>query len=472
MLFKTTRYQAVIFGFRQSYATVKKLVADKLIATMNDWLMLALGVLLTATTGLFVASEFSLINLDRNELESRRERGERGLSNSIRALKRTSTHLSGAQLGITLTTMLTGFWAEPALSNLLRPLFAGWGLDDAAVVPTSVIVTMVIATLFSTLLGELVPKKLALSEPLAVNRFVTPFQLIFTWLFSWMIWLLNRVGNSVVRWIGIEPREELSSSRTAEELASLVRRSASLGALDQQTATLITKTLQLTQLAASDVMTPRPRMFVVNRDDTAASVIAQCIATGHSRFPVLDGSSDDVVGVVHVKQAAAVPRERRAEVAVAALMAEPLRVPETMTLENLMGELRAKGLQFAIVADEYGGTAGLVTLEDLVEELVGELVDEHDRARVGVRRGGNDTVLFEGMMRPDELLEMAIKVPEHGAYETVGGFLMSELGRIPKVGDEVEIEDGLLRVERMEGRRVERIRFVPAPHDELGVQNA
>jgi len=449
-----------------------KRVADKLIATMNDWLMLALGVVLTATTGLFVASEFSLINLDRNELESRRERGERGLSNSIRALKRTSTHLSGAQLGITLTTMLTGFLAEPALSSLLRPLFAGWGIAAGAVEPSALIVTMVVATLFSTLLGELVPKKLALSEPLAVNRFVTPFQLVFTWLFSWMIWLLNKVGNGVVRWFGIEPREELSGSRTAEELASLVRRSASLGALDQQTATLITKTLQLTQLAASDVMTPRPRMFVVNRDDTAAAVIAQCIATGHSRFPVVDGSSDDVVGIVHVKQAAAVPRERRAEVAVTALMAEPLRVPETMSLETLMGELRAKGLQFAIVADEYGGTAGLVTLEDLVEELVGDLVDEHDRARVGVRRGGNDTVLFEGMMRPDELLEMAIKVPEHGAYETVGGYLMSVLGRIPKVGDEVEIEDGILRVERMEGRRVDRIRFVPASPEESEVQDA
>ena len=449
-----------------------KRVADKLIATMNDWLMLALGVVLTATTGLFVASEFSLINLDRNELESRRERGERGLSNSIRALKRTSTHLSGAQLGITLTTMLTGFLAEPALSSLLRPLFAGWGIAAGAVEPSALIVTMVVATLFSTLLGELVPKKLALSEPLAVNRFVTPFQLVFTWLFSWMIWLLNKVGNGVVRWFGIEPREELSGSRTAEELASLVRRSASLGALDQQTATLITKTLQLTQLAASDVMTPRPRMFVVNRDDSAAAVIAQCIATGHSRFPVVDGSSDDVVGIVHVKQAAAVPRERRAEVAVTALMAEPLRVPETMSLETLMGELRAKGLQFAIVADEYGGTAGLVTLEDLVEELVGDLVDEHDRARVGVRRGGNDTVLFEGMMRPDELLEMAIKVPEHGAYETVGGYLMSVLGRIPKVGDEVEIEDGILRVERMEGRRVDRIRFVPASPEESEVQDA
>ena len=434
--------------------------------------MLSLGVVLTAATGLFVASEFSLINLDRNELESRRERGEKGLSNSIRALRRTSTHLSGAQLGITLTTMLTGFWVEPALSNLLRPVLVGWGIQESAVEPIALVLTLVIATLFSTLLGELVPKKLALSEPLAVNRRVILFQLAFTWLFNWMIWLLNSVGNSVVRLFGIEPREELSSSRTAEELASLVRRSASLGALDQQTATLITKTLRLTQLAASDVMTPRPRMFVINRDDTAAAVIAQCVATGHSRFPVVDGSSDDVVGVVHVKQAAAVPRERRSEVAVTALMSAPLRVPETMSLENLMGELRAKGLQLAIVADEYGGTAGLVTLEDLVEELVGELVDEHDRAKVGVRRGGNDTVLFEGMMRPDELLEMAIKVPEHGAYETVGGYLMSVLGRIPKVGDEVEIEDGLLRIERMDNRRVERIRFVPRTPEELGANDA
>jgi len=428
---------------------------------MTEWIWLALGVVLTVGTGMFVASEFSLINLERTDLEARRNRGERGLSNSIRALQKTSTHLSGAQLGITITTMLTGFIAEPALTKLLKPVLAGWGIDGAAAEPTAVVATMVIATLFSTLVGELIPKKLALTLPLEVNRFVILFQMAFTWLFGWFIAGLNAVGNGVVRAFGVEPKEELSNSRTADELASLVRRSASLGALDQQTATLITKTLNLNQLVAADIMTPRPRMHVIEQDSSVAQVIELCNQTGHSRFPVTDGSTDDVVGLVHVKQAASVPREKRAEVSVAAIMVEAERVPETMPLESLMGLLRSKGLQLAIVVDEYGGTAGLATLEDLVEELVGELSDEHDRTHLGVRRGGGGSVLFPGLMRPDELKELAISIPDDGSYETVGGYLMSALGKIPVVGDTVDIDGGSLKVERMDGRRVDRVRFTP-----------
>ena len=427
---------------------------------MSDWLMLALGLALTVGTGIFVASEFSMLNLERNEIEARAERGEKGLSSTIRALKRTATHLSGARLGITLTTMLTGFLAEPALSHILE------GRVSAVV---AMVLTMFITTLFSTLFGELVPKKLALTMPLAVNRFVVNFQLAFTLIFSWMIAILNAAGNGIVRSMGIEPKEELSSARTAEELSSLVRRSASLGALDAQTATLLTKTLALSQLVAADVMTPRTRMASLHKDDSVADVIALSIKTGYSRFPVIEDSSDDVLGVVHVKQAAAIPREKRAGVQVTAIMVESLRVPETMRLETLMVELRAKGLQLAIVVDEYGGVAGLTTLEDLVEELVGELVDEHDRAKAGVTRGANSSILFPGMTRPDELLEMAIKVPANGAYETVAGFLMSELGRIPSVGDTVEIEDGILKVERMDGRRVDRVRFSPTVQIEAEV---
>jgi len=428
---------------------------------MTEWIWLALGVVLTVGTGMFVASEFSLINLERTDLEARRNRGERGLSNSIRALQKTSTHLSGAQLGITITTMLTGFIAEPALTKLLQPVLAGWGIDGAAAETTALVATMVIATLFSTLFGELIPKKLALTLPLEVNRFVILFQMAFTWLFGWFIKGLNAVGNGVVRAFGVEPKEELSNSRTADELASLVRRSASLGALDQQTATLITKTLNLNQLVAADIMTPRPRMHVIEQDSSVAQVIELCNQTGHSRFPVTDGSTDDVVGLVHVKQAASVPREKRAEVSVAAIMVEAERVPETMPLESLMGLLRSKGLQLAIVVDEYGGTAGLATLEDLVEELVGELSDEHDRTHLGVRRGGGGSVLFPGLMRPDQLKELAILIPDDGSYETVGGYLMSALGKIPVVGDSVDIDGGSLKVERMDGRRVDRVRFTP-----------
>jgi CBS domain containing-hemolysin-like protein len=357
--------------------------------------------------------------------------------------------------------MLTGFLVEPALTSLFAPVFSSWNLTDATARSFAVVLGMFLATLFSTLIGELVPKKLALTNPLETNRFVVLFQIAFTWTFGWMIVALNATGNAIVRLFGIEPKEELSSSRTAEELTSLVRRSASMGALDAKTATLLTKTLALSQLVAADVMTPRPRMHSLNKEENLNELIKLTNSTGHSRFPVTDGSTDDVVGIVHVKQAAAVPRQKRGDVNVAAIMSEPLRVPETMRLETLMVELRAKGLQLAIVVDEYGGTAGIATLEDLVEELVGELADEHDRAKTGVTRGANSSVLFPGMIRPDELREMAIKVPDDGAYETVAGFIMSSLGRIPSVGDEVEIEDGALRVERMESRRVDRVRFTP-----------
>jgi CBS domain containing-hemolysin-like protein len=434
---------------------------------MNEWLMLAFGLILTIGTGLFVASEFSLVNLERSDLEARQQRGEKGLGNSIRALARTSTHLSGAQLGITLTTMLTGFLVEPALTSLLKPTLVSFGIGTNLIDGVGLAVSMFLATLFSTLIGELVPKKLALTLPLQVNKFVVGFQLAFTWLFAGMIFVLNKVGNAIVRSFGIEPKEELSSTRTAEELTSLVRRSASLGALDAQTATLLTKTLALSQLVAADVMTPRPRMHALDKDASLAELIDASIKTGHSRFPISDGTSDDIIGVAHVKQAAAVPREKRGEVPVSAIMVEALRVPETMRLETLMVELRAKGLQLAIVVDEYGGTAGIATLEDLIEELVGELADEHDRAKAGVTRGANSSVLFPGMIRPDELLEMAIKVPADGAYETVAGFMMSELGRIPANGDEVQIEDGVLKVERMDGRRVDRVRFTPTNLSEV-----
>ncbi len=435
---------------------------------MNDWLLLGVGFLLTVGTGIFVASEFSMINLERNELEARASRGEKNLGPTIRALRKTSTHLSGAQLGITLTTMLTGFLAEPALSNLLAPAFFNLGVSQTVVQGLALAVGMFIATLFSTLIGELVPKKLALTLPLETNKFVVRIQIGFTWITGWMLVALNTVGNGIVRLFGIEPKEELSSSRTAEELSSLVRRSALMGALDAHTATLLTKTLALSQLTAADVMTPRPRMFTIDREQTVEDVVALTNKTGHSRFPVIDGDSDSVLGIAHVKQAAAVPREKRAEVPVGAILVEAIRVPETMGLEALMVELRAKGLQLAIVVDEYGGTAGLVTLEDLVEELVGELADEHDRAKAGIIRGVNESVLFPGMTRPDELAEMAIKVPDDGAYETVGGFIMSELGRIPLRGDEVRIENGVLKVERMDGRRVDRVRFTP---DELEVND-
>jgi CBS domain containing-hemolysin-like protein len=432
---------------------------------MYEWLMLGAGLLLTVGTGLFVASEFSLVNLDRADLEARQSKGERGLAPTISALKRTSTHLSSAQLGITLTTLLTGYTMEPAFSILFTPAFVAIGIAEAAIPATATIVAVVVATLLSMIIGELVPKNFALALPLKTARLVIPFQILFTTVFRPAVSLLNNTANAIIRSFGIEPKEELSGARTAEELSSLVRRSASEGSLESDTATLLARTLVFSDLTAQDVMTPRPRVKSVDRTDTAFDVIELARTTGLSRFPVIDDSIDDIVGLVHVKQAVAVPRDKRTDVPVSALSTEPLRVPETMRLDSLLAELRGRGFQMAVVLDEYGGTAGVATLEDLVEELVGEVSDEHDRTKADVVRS-RDWFTFPGILRPDELLERTgVSVPEEGPFETVAGWLMSELGRLPQIGDVVDIDHGRFRIERLDGRRIDRVRYTPTPAD-------
>ncbi len=432
---------------------------------LTEWLLLGVGVLLTIGTGFFVASEFALVNLDRGDLEAREAKGERHLGPIIGALKVTSTHLSSAQLGITITTLLTGYTMEPAMSALLREPLLGTGLPEGAVEPIGTVAGVLLATLLSMIFGELVPKNLALSVPRATAKIVVPFQVAFTAVFRPAVSLLNNTANAILRALGVEPKEELSGARSADELSSLVRRSATAGVLDQDTATLLTRTLGFSEHTASDVMTPRPRIASLERSDTAADVIELTRRTGYSRFPVTDGGLDEIVGLVHVKQAVAVPREKRATVPVGALETEALRVPETMRLDALLEELRGRGYQMAVVVDEYGGTAGVATLEDLVEELVGDLVDEHDRTRAGVVRS-KTSMSFPGSLRPDELLDQAgVEVPEEGPYETVAGYVLSELGRLADVGDEVLIPAGTLRVVRMDGRRIDRIRFTPRPEE-------
>ncbi|MFT4136045.1 hemolysin family protein [Microbacterium sp.] len=428
-----------------------------------DLVMLGVGLLLTIGTGLFVASEFALVNLDRADLEARQAAGETRLALTIEALKITSTHLSSAQLGITLTTLLTGYTMEPALSNLLGPVFSAWGMGEAVSRPLATVLGIGIATVFSMILGELVPKNFALAVPRTTARLVMGFQVAFTTVFRPAVAVLNGSANGVLRAMGIEPKEELSGARTAEELSSLVRRSAQAGVLEQDTASLLDRTLTFARLTADDVMTPRPSVHAVAAGDSVERVVQLARRTGHSRFPVYDESMDDIIGIAHVKQAVSVPRERRADVPAAAIAEEPLRVPEAVHLDALMSELRARGYQMAIVVDEYGGTAGVVTLEDLVEEIVGEVLDEHDRGGAGIVRAGG-AVILPGDLRPDEVLDRTgIRVPEGEVYDTVGGFLMAQLERIPVVGDAVEIEDGTLDVQRMDGRRVARVRFVPRP---------
>jgi CBS domain containing-hemolysin-like protein len=428
----------------------------------QDLVLFLLGVLLAAGTGVFVGSEFALLNLDRADLEKRKARGERGFRITIAALKRTSTHLSSAQLGITLTTLLTGYTMEPAISSMLSGPLSQVGLPDEFLRPVGGVLGILVATTISMIFGELVPKNYALAVPRQTARVLVPLQVAFTFLFRPFIAVLNGSANRILRAMGIEPKEELSAARTADELSSLVQRSALQGLLENDTATLLSRTIEFSQRNAIDVMTPRPRVRAVHRGDTAQDIIGLAQETGFSRFPVIDESIDDVRGVVHVKQAVAVPVEKRSEVPASALQSDVIRVPETMSLDVLLTELRGRGYQLAIVVDEYGGTSGIATLEDLVEELIGEVADEHDRPPLDVVRA-RDWFTFPAGLRPDELWERTgVQVPENGHYETMAGFILQELGRMAEVGDTVTIATGEFRVERMEARRIDRVRFTPS----------
>jgi CBS domain containing-hemolysin-like protein len=428
---------------------------------VTAWLLLALGVLLTVGTALFVAAEFSLVSLDRPTVQRAVEAGDHAAAGVLAAVRSLSTQLSGAQVGITVTTLGVGYLVQPSLATLLAPALARLGVAAGATGVLAVALGLLLATVFSMVVGELVPQNLGISAPLATAKVVAGPQRGFTRAVRPLIALFNGSANHVLRALGVEPQEELSSARTPEELAALVRRSAEVGTLDEGTATLITRTLDFGTRTAADVMTPRVRLETVQRDDSAEVVLRLARRTGFSRFPVVDEDVDDIVGVVHLKAVLGVPRERRPDVPCAALMAEALRVPETIRLDPLLLQLRQHGLQLAVVVDEYGGTAGVVTLEDVVEEIVGEVADEHDRSRLGVVRHRDGSYTVPGLMRPDEVREAVdLMIPDGSAYETVGGFVMASLGRLPRVGDEVALPGVLLRVERMDGRRVDRVRAV------------
>lgn len=427
---------------------------------LTEWLLVGLGVLLTAGTAVFVAAEFALVTLDPGVVD--REvamRPDRRTASVRSALRELSTQLSGAQVGITVTTITLGYTAQPALSAILAEPLGSTSLAEGAATGVAAAVSLVVINVLSMVFGELVPKNAALSSPFATARLVTPVQRGFTAALRPLITVLNNSANALLRGLGVVPREELSGGRSPQELVALVRRSAAVGTLDAGTATLLANSIELDTLTAVDVMTDRTRMAVVRREDSAADVVARARATGHSRFPVIGDSHDDVVGIVHLRRAIAVPYRRRAEVPAPALMDPAPRVPETVTLGPLLVELREYGLQMAVVVDEYGGTSGVVTLEDVVEELVGDVADEHDPRRAGVRRVSDGVWSVPGLLRPDELTEQTgLVVPEDGAYETLGGLVMACLGRVPHVGDVAELPEVVLRVEAMAGRRVSRVR--------------
>jgi CBS domain containing-hemolysin-like protein len=422
-------------------------------------------VALTAGNAFFVAAEFALVTVDRAEIDKRADAGDRQARTVRKALRELSFQLSGAQLGITITALLTGYLAEPALAKLFRPVIRPLAGDATDSVTTAL--ALGLATLLSMLFGELVPKNAALARPMPVALSTAAPMRTFSIMFGWLIRALNGSANWLVRRLGVEPQEELASARSPEELGLLAAISARAGALPADTAMLLRRTIRFGEKRAAEAMTPRVDVVALKADATVAELIAAAQETGHTRFPVYEDTLDLVTGVAGVPDALGVPPIRRSTTTVAAVAREPVYVPESLDLDSVLAALRAADADLAIVVDEYGGTDGVVTLEDLVEELVGEIADEFDPDSVEdtgpvelTAPGGQQSFLVDGVLREDEVQEQTgFRLPE-GPYETLAGFLMARLGHIPVVGETVEENGWEFTVVEMDRHRIEQVRVV------------
>jgi CBS domain containing-hemolysin-like protein len=442
-------------------------------------LLILASVALVLACGIFVAAEFALVTVDRAAVEREASAGSRSAAGVQTALRSLSTQLSGAQVGITVTNLAIGFLAEPAIAELVRGPLEAAGVPATAVGPIAIAIGLVLATGATMVFGELVPKNLAIAKPMATAKATQAAQRAFTSTMKLPIKALNGSANTIVRRLGIEPQEELRSARNSTELASLIRRSAKQGTLDTETADLMERSVTFGRRTAGEIMTPRVHMDSVDAQDRVSVVIELARATGHSRFPVVSRENDNVVGAVHVKNAVAVDQEERRRIRVRDIMTDATAVPETLRLDPLLALLREEGFQMAVVVDEYGGTDGIVTLEDVVEEIVGDIADEHDALGSRARKRRDGTWSVSGLLRPDEVAAFTqIALPEHEDYDTVAGLFLQTLGRMPDSGDRIVVplptrldedgeplpaEEAVITVERLDGLRIDRLQLASRP---------
>ncbi|MFD7971397.1 hemolysin family protein [Streptomyces clavifer] len=430
---------------------------------MTEVLLLLLALALTLACAVFVAAEFSLTTIERGELERAAAAGERGAASALSAAKGLTFQLSGAQLGITVTSLVIGMLAEPSLAALLRGPLEASGLPDGAVSPVATLLGVTVATVVLMVVGELVPKNWAISSPLAVAKVVAGPQRGFTAAFAPLIRHLNNAANRIVRRFGLEPQEELASARSPQELVALVRHSAREGAIEQDAAELFVRTLHLGELTAENVMTPRVDVLALEAHATAADAANLTLATGLSRFPVYRDSLDEVIGTVHIRDVLALDEGVRSRTPVTDLATEPLLVPDSLPVDRLLQQLR-KHRTMAVVIDEYGGTAGLATVEDIVEEVVGEVRDEHDPHEVPdlvlLDRPADGHAVWEadGGVRLDQLEEIGLTAPD-GPYETLAGLVAARLERIPTLTDRIEVGGWQVAVLRVQHHRADRVRI-------------
>ncbi|MGH3666336.1 MAG: hemolysin family protein [Egibacteraceae bacterium] len=423
----------------------------------------ALGLLavlaLILANGYFVTAEFAYVAARRTKLEELALGGSKRARRALQISGRLSFVLSGAQLGITATSLVVGYIAEPVFGRALSPLLLVLGVPEGAVVGIAFTTGFIVATATQMVLGELGPKNLAIAAPERFALVLSGSTWLYTRLAGPIIRVFDSSSNRLLRAIGIEPAEELDPGVSAEELEFIIHESSREGALGDEKAALLRRTLEFRSLRAQAVMVPRPQVEWLPAEASCAELQRLSLATGHSRFPAVGEGLDDVKGVVQVQDLLPVPVNARKRTPVRTLLKPALAVPESALLGPLLSDMREAHTQLAVVVDEHGGTAGIITLEDIVEELVGSIQDEYDPAEPAVQPQADGSYLVPGAWRVDECeRDTGITLPD-GDYDTVGGLVMAELGRVPDVGDRIVVVGAAMQVEAMDGHAVARVRL-------------
>jgi CBS domain containing-hemolysin-like protein len=443
-------------------------VADNGDLSINLALGLLAVCLLIVANGVFVAAEFALVAVDRSRIDRQAESGSRQARLVRALLQRLSFHLAGAQLGITVTSLVIGFLAEPVFGEILRPVMEPL-VGSGPARGMAVTVGFVLATIIQMIVGELMPKGLAIAQPERTSRALAPFLRLYGAVLGPFIHALHRAANWTVRRMGMEPREELSHVRTLPELELLIAASQREGTLPGSASTLLTRSIRFGRKTAADALVPRTALRALSSEASVADLVAASAQTGHSRFPVFGADLDDIRGVVHIRAAHTVPQAERATTPVSSIMSEVLTVPESRELEDVLFDMRAARQHLAVVIDEYGGTAGIITLEDIVEEIVGEIDDEYDvRTPRFTRVRGSGEWILPGTLHRDEVSDTTgLELPD-GPFDTLAGFVLDRLGHIPEVGEQLSWEGWTLTVVAMDRRRIAEVAIVGPADDSSG----
>ncbi len=436
---------------------------------MSPW-PLIIALLLLVANGFFVGAEFALTAARRTKLVQLDAAGNRRAKSAMKSIRELSLMLAGAQLGITMMSFGLGYLAEPAVAALIeRALLGIVDLPDTILHTVSFVVALSIVVFLHMVVGEMAPKNIAIAEPeRSALAIALPFR-AFVNVFRPFIYLMNATANATLRLLRVEPVDELNPSHSAQEIGAMIAESAREGMLETFEHKLLTGAITFGDLDAAAVMVPRTELTVIPSSATPEEIEKLVLETGHSRFPVFGESLDQILGFLHSKDLLKVPPEGRTKPLPPRYFRQMLIVPESRKLHPLLFDRRRQHLHFALVIDEHGGTAGVVTIEDLVEELVGEIRDEHDDAESEVERVAEGRFLAPGSLRVHEAADaIGLELPE-GDYETIAGFLMDRLQRIPKSRDEVVHDGWTIRVTSTHRRRVVQVQIEEGPrtgHDQ------